>query len=71
MLQKLWVQGVGWDDLLPPIAEKKWLERQPDLTNLTSVELPRCIVPTEQIKKVQLQLFTDASEVAYAAVIYT
>ena len=46
------------------------VEKQSDLENLTSVKLPRCIVSTDQIEKVQIHLFTDASEVAYAAVIY-
>ena len=70
ILQKLWIQGVGWVDVLPPELQNDWLETQSDLNNLISLQLPRCIVPIGSSDKVQLHLFTDASEVAYAAVIH-
>ena len=70
ILQKLWIQGVGWDDVHPTELQNEWIEIQSDLNNLISLQLPRCIVPTEKSDKVQLHLFTDASEVAFAAVIY-
>ena len=70
ILQKLWTQGVEWDDVLPSELQNEWIEIQSDLNNLISLQLPRCIVPTEKSDKVQLHLFRDASEVAFAAVIY-
>ena len=61
---------MGWEDVLPTELQNEWIEIQSDLNNLISLQLPRCIVPTEKSDKVQLHLFTDASEVAFAAVIY-
>ena len=61
---------MGWDDVLSTELQNEWIEIQSDLNNLISLQLPRCIVPTEKSDKVQLHLFTDASEVAFAAVIY-
>ena len=28
-LQKLWIQGVGWDNVLPPELQNEWLEISP------------------------------------------
>ena len=42
-----------------------------DLLALQDFTLPRCIVPSSKIVDVQLHLFTDASESAYSAVVYS
>ena len=46
---------------------KRWVEK---LELLNKVKVPRCIAPGENVKEVQLHTFSDASEEAFAAVIY-
>ena len=71
MLQKLWVQGLGWDDTSTAEMRNECTEMIAALKHLANLFLPRCIVPpVKEIETVQLHLFTDASEMAYAAVIY-
>ena len=71
MLQKLWVQGLGWDDTLSTENRDECIEMIADLKHLAKLTLPRCIAPPlKEIERVQLHLFTDASEMAYAAVVY-
>ena len=70
MLQKLWVLGIKWDESLPPEIQEQWNEMRADPRSLKDFTLQRCIVPPGKIQTVQLHLFTDASEKAYAAVIY-
>ena len=70
LLQKIWTQGVGWDGILPAETEQQWIEMKSGLLALQYFTLPRCIVPS-QIVGVQFHLFTDASESAYSAVVYS
>ena len=70
LLQKLWVLGIKWDEILPPEIQERWNQMRADLRSLKDFTLQRCIVPPGKIQTVQLHLFTDASEKAYAAVIY-
>ena len=70
MLQKLWVLGIKWDEELPPEVQEQWNQMRADLRSLKDLKLQRCIVPPCKVQTVQLHLFTDASEKAYAAVIY-
>ena len=68
LLQKFWIEGGGWADVLPPELQNEWLEIQSNLSNLIILQLPRCLVSTKKSDKVQLNLFTDASKVAYAVI---
>ena len=71
LLQRLWVLGIKWDDFLPHEIQEEWNQMKRDLQSLRDFTLQRCVVPQTKIETVQLHLFTDASEQACAAVIYS
>lgn len=69
-LQKLWLLGVGWDDMLPDNYKKEWLDLLSQLTNMSTSYLPRWIGMSKSNQRVELHGFSDASNLAYAAVVY-
>ena len=71
VLQRLWELKTGWDDQLPPAIQEVWSQWRSELSLLSSKHLPRCYFPdTANIVAVELHGFSDASEDAYAGVIY-
>ena len=70
LLQKLWTRGVDWDEELPQDLLEEWIAIKVDLHHLHDFYLPRCILPPNIVESIQFHLFTDASELAYAAVLY-
>ena len=60
-----------WDDVLEATTIRKldrWLE---DMVQMKEVSVPRCIAPDmSNLKSVELHVFCDASDNAYAAVAY-
>lgn len=69
LLQRLWLQGLDWDDPLNLDLEREWLSFRTDLDNVRKVSIPRRIMPT-RATYVSLHGFSDASESGYAAVVY-
>ena len=70
MFQQLWQLKVNWDDPIPEslrLSHQTWRDELPLLADL---ELPRCYFLPEASLTVQLHGFIDASEKAYAAVVY-
>ena len=71
LLQKLWELKLGWDDSVPSSVSDAWLKWRKELELLSSKHIPRCYFDsTTRIIAVELHGFSDASERAYAAVIY-
>ena len=71
LLQRLWEMKVGWDDIIPSSICDKWLQWRSELVLLTTHHIPRCYYPkTVHVASMQLHGFSDASEQAYAGVIY-
>jgi len=68
LFQKLWLAGLGWDQDLPTDLFNAWVQFRQQLFELEFVKLPRCIGQVGATY--QLHGFSDASELAYAAVIY-
>lgn len=67
MFQQLWLQEYGWDDVLPASIVDNWLTLREQLVLIESLKIPRWLhFPS----KVQFHGFSDASETAYAAVVY-
>ena len=71
LLQQLWEMKVEWDDVIPDSILDVWLQWRNELDLLSSHHVPRCYYPkTVHVASMQLHGFSDASERAYAGVIY-
>jgi len=69
LFQTLCTDKVKWDKPLPGKFQPKWDSTLHDLTLLSSIRIPRCLIRTLP-KSTYLHGFCDASERAYAAVLY-
>ena len=71
LLQRLWELKVDWDDPLTPSIGEMWLQWRTELDALSRKPIKRCYFPKDtRIVTTELHGFCDASESAYAAVIY-
>ena len=69
MILDLWKQNLSWDEDVPSEHKAQWLNWISDISNLTSVEIPRPYFLTS-ISNRQLHIFCDSSQLAYGAVAY-
>ncbi|XP_046145441.1 uncharacterized protein LOC123988736 [Osmia bicornis bicornis] len=69
LIQELWLQELGWDDILPCHITQQWLRIREDLTSLARLSIPRWF-NTATTSTVELHGFSDASVLAMAAVVY-
>ncbi|XP_070526958.1 uncharacterized protein [Cardiocondyla obscurior] len=70
MIQTLWLRGVAWDDALDAGDAAAWMAFRSELPLLEAVELPWWLWTSASRPSVRLHGFSDASERAYAAVVY-
>ncbi|KRZ51812.1 hypothetical protein T02_2473 [Trichinella nativa] len=70
LLQRLWQQGIDWDETLPPPEESMWQNRRSEIMSLSRIRVLRCITPEKPRRKFELHAFCDASESAYGSVVY-
>ncbi|GIY91015.1 uncharacterized protein CEXT_148481 [Caerostris extrusa] len=66
--QKLWLIKSGWDDILPERLVTDWMEFQNNFNMIKTIQIPRCVSETKA--KISLHCFCNASEQAYASLIY-
>ncbi|XP_064653297.1 uncharacterized protein LOC135503579 [Lineus longissimus] len=71
-LQECWLRGIGWDDDLPDDIQTRLDQWIGELQRVNEIHIPRCYRnrPVEDIVKMALHTFTDASRLAYGAVAY-
>lgn len=69
LIQKLWIIKIDWDDKLPDEVNETWQQYKKELSNVELIKIPRWI-STEQKETCQVHGFSDASQLAYAAVVY-
>ncbi|XP_063384763.1 uncharacterized protein LOC134670879 [Cydia fagiglandana] len=69
-IQKLWLAGIGWDEELPQPLLQEWTKYREDISDLTQFRLKRWVYYKADAKLVELHGFCDASNSAFAAVIY-
>ncbi len=71
MFQRLWELKLSWDEEIPAELSRQHRQWRQQLTLLKGKSLPRCYFRNSSIPDtIQLHGFSDASENAYAAVIY-
>ena len=71
LFQRLWEMKVDWDDPVPSSVHEPWLQWRSELHLLSKRHIPRCYFPKDaHISTIQLHGFSDASESAYAGVVY-
>ena len=68
-MQKIWLDNINWDDILPSSTENEWNKFVTSYHEVNSIRIPRW-VNYELETSVELHVFSDASEKAYAGVIY-
>lgn len=71
LVQELWKDQYGWDEVLPVSAQTKWRKWLQDVEVLEQVEVSRRYFSSlpDPTKK-EIHAFSDASQNAYAEVIY-
>ena len=71
LTQQLCLLGLDWDDPIPNSHLTKWNAWLHKLPELEKVSVPRCIQPKKRnVTQSELHTFCDASEEAFAAVVY-
>ena len=68
-MQEIWMAGVDWDDVLPEDLKSKWEKWVAELPQLSNVAVPRCLRQANP-ENIELHVFSDASNDAFASVAY-
>ena len=69
LMQEIWMAGIDWDDVLPENLKAKWEKWVAELPQLSNVAVPRCLRQANP-ENIELHLFSDASNGAFASVAY-
>lgn len=69
LLQKLWTEGLTWDQPLPEHILQSWLDFSVELDQLNKIVISRKVT-CENPTTVSLHGFADASEASYGACLY-
>ena len=71
LLQQVWERKISWDDPVPSSIYDIWFQWRSELHLLSERHIPRCYFDKEShVTSMELHGFCDASELAYAAVVY-
>ena len=71
LLQELWRIGCGWDEEIPDKYKDQWMKWLAGAEQVSSIQINRRYhVDDRPISEVQLHIFCDASELAFASVGY-
>jgi len=69
-MQKVWQMKLNWDDQLPKNLINEWQNYMSNLHLLNNLKIPRCILGSGNICRLEVHGFSDASIVAYGACLY-
>ncbi|KAF0706234.1 Integrase catalytic domain-containing protein, partial [Aphis craccivora] len=69
-MQKIWQMKLTWDDQLPKNLVNEWQKYMSNLHLLNNLKIPRCIMGSGNIHRLEIHGFSNASIVAYGACLY-
>lgn len=69
LMQQLWLDDIGWDDPLKPLAYINWKTFVSNSEAIGQINIPRWVEYSPDCK-IELHGFCDSSESAYAAALY-
>ncbi|XP_073964611.1 uncharacterized protein [Choristoneura fumiferana] len=69
LFQKIWEVNINWDDKIPENIHSEWIQIRQDLANINQLQVQRWL-GTGAGANIELHGYCDASQQAYAAVIY-
>ncbi|XP_036341796.1 uncharacterized protein LOC118751139 [Rhagoletis pomonella] len=70
VMQNIWRSGVAWDAPVQKEEQEAWQSWVKSLPRIHDVRIPRCYPLASLSRDVQLHIFCDASNAAYAAAAY-
>ncbi|XP_061400562.1 uncharacterized protein LOC133336292 [Musca vetustissima] len=69
IMQKVWLDNIGWDDSLLAATEAEWKRFVLSYPHVNSIRIPRLVQYVPGCSS-ELHVFSDASTKAYAGVVY-
>lgn len=70
LMQEVWNSQIDWDTLVSSSTQERWFQLREEFAELSNLEITRWIGVNKN-DEIQMHGFSDASEKAYSAVVYT
>ncbi|XP_061709504.1 uncharacterized protein LOC133519514 [Cydia pomonella] len=71
LLKRLWLLKLDWDDEVPSDVMRTWNDFTRALSAaLSTIRVPRYVMGSSNYTRIEMHIFTDASQVAYGTCIY-
>ena len=72
LMQEAWTKTLTWDEILPLQLERKWKTWFGELPDLAKIKILRCLKDSySKEERLTVHTFTDGSDKACGAVVYT
>ncbi|XP_008557923.1 uncharacterized protein LOC103578574 [Microplitis demolitor] len=70
LMQDLWLEKIGWDEVLSPQIIHRWKKFRDELPKLSQLKIPRWLNISSDTSNIEIHGFSDASQQAMAAAVY-
>lgn len=70
LIQQTWEKGLTWTEEVDESMKEKFMQWMSEVPLLSKLQIPRWAMCLKSIEKMSLHVFSDASALAYAAVVF-